>query len=176
MLSVVEVLSASFDSGKRRLIKLLRMGREDIQECVQSSPAGVDSSPVKNMRAIYGSTTERGKNYVIGYLQKEQLAESGETRIFSVNDSGELKAWMWFKKDGTIEVLGDDDNLVKYSQTEASINELKDSLTELKQIFTSWTPVPNDGGAALKTSVSGWSSTPLIEDITGAKFDEVKTK
>lgn len=176
MLSVVEVLSASFDSGKRRLIKLLRMGREDIQECVQSSPAGVDSSPVKNMRAIYGSTTERGKNYVIGYLQKEQLAEPGETRFFSVNDSGELKAWMWLKKDGTIEILGVDDNLIKYAQTAATIKEIQDDIAALKEVFSTWVPLPTDGGAALKAAAATWFAQPLIEDISGAKFDEVKTK
>jgi hypothetical protein len=176
MINIVEVISTAFDSAQKRLVKFYRMGRQDVQDCVQSTPAGIDSSPIKGMRAIYAQTPERGKNYVVGYLSENQLAEPGETRVFSVDSSGELKAWMWFKGDGTIEILGSDDNLMKYAQAAATIEEIQQDIAALKQAFTTWVPVPSDGGAALKAAAASWFAQPLVEQIAGAKFDEVKTK
>lgn len=43
------------------------------------------------------------------------------------------------------------------------INELENEINDLKTIFsTSWTPVPNDGGAALKTAAASWSASPIV--------------
>lgn len=35
-------------------------------------------------------------------------------------------------------------------------NVLEKSINDLKTVFTSWVPVPNDGGAALKTAITLW--------------------
>lgn len=42
------------------------------------------------------------------------------------------------------------------------INELENEINDLKTIFsTTWTPVPNDGGAALKTAATSWSAAQI---------------
>jgi hypothetical protein len=51
-------------------------------------------------------------------------------------------------------------------------NKIKEDLKELKAKFTGWTPVNNDGGAALKTRLSAWSPdvTPIVaENITNSQ-------
>lgn len=176
MNSLVKSISTRLDKFGRRLVKVLANGPADVRESVQAAPHGIDANPVKDMVAVYAQTEERGKAYVIGYLNKNLLADVGELRLFSTSDSGQLQAWMWLKNDGTIEILGSDDNLVKFKQTEATIKELQDDITALKQAFTSWVPVASDGGAALKAATASWFAQPLVEDIAGAKFDEVKTK
>lgn len=43
------------------------------------------------------------------------------------------------------------------------INNLENKIKDLQTILgTSWTPVPNDGGAALKVAAATWASTPYI--------------
>ena len=48
--------------------------------------------------------------------------------------------------------------------TAACLAELQADVNGLKQCFAAWTPVPNDGGAALKVLTSAsWETTPLTE-------------
>lgn len=176
MNSLVKTISTRLDNLGRRLIKALANGPADVRESIQAAPHGIDSNPVKDMVAIYAQTEERGKAYVVGYLNKDLSASVGELRLFSTSESGQLAAWMWLKNNGNIEILGSDDNLIKYAQTAATIKEIQDDIKALKQAFTTWVPVAYDGGAALKAATGSWFSQPLTEDISGAKFDEVKTK
>lgn len=48
------------------------------------------------------------------------------------------------------------------------INKIKTDFQNLKSKFTAWSPVPNDGGAALKTQVSSWS--PNVTPVTAANI------
>jgi hypothetical protein len=174
-MQLTRVISTQLDDLSRRLIKVLRFGRSDVQTPFQALPHGIDSNPVKDWLAVYSETTEKGKPVIIGYINPDQLAEVGGTRIYSTDGNGAVQFAIYLRADGTCEVGGDTDNMVRFVPVANSVNELKDSVNELKNLFTSWTPVPNDGGAALKSVVTSWASSPLVEDITGAKIDEVKT-
>lgn len=179
MINVVDIISSSFDSAKKRLVKFYRMGTQDVQQCIQSSPHGIDSSPINGMRALYAQTHERGKNYIIGYLQTDQLAEPGETRVYSVDSSGKLKAWMWLKKDGTIEILGSDDNLVRFKKLEEGFNKLKDDHNALVQKWNAFVAayVPGSPSSVGTPPTLAGSNVPAsTASIAGSKFDEVKTK
>ena len=53
-------------------------------------------------------------------------------------------------------------------------NALEDDLNALKNVFKSWVPVSQDGGAALKGAVAGWAGQQVtrtaIADIQNEKF------
>ena len=50
--------------------------------------------------------------------------------------------------------------LVKVSDLVGKMNAIENDLNDIKQVFsTSWTPVPNDGGAALKTAAATWAGS-----------------
>lgn len=51
--------------------------------------------------------------------------------------------------------------LVKVAELTDKINKLENDLNVLKQAFTAWAVVPNDGGAALKTITSTWSGQTI---------------
>lgn len=173
-MNIVKVIETRLESAVR-FVKFLRMGKSDVQECEQIGPHGIDSNPVKDMVALYAPTLQQGEPVLIGYINKNQIADIGETRIFSTDEDGVEKTAIHLKNDGTMEVGGNTDNMVRYSQIEASVNELKDDLNDLKQVFQTWIPAPNDGGAALKGAAAAWFATPIVEDITGAKIDEIET-
>lgn len=174
-MNLVKVISSEIDDTKRRIVKFLRYGKSDVQTSFEAMPFGVDSNPTKDMIAIYAPTGENGKTVILGYINKNQLAEVGELRLFSTDSDNAEKFYIHLKNDGNCEIGGDADNMVRYSQIERSINELKDDITTLKSVFSGWVTVPQDGGAALKLASATWFATPLVEDITQAKINEIKT-
>ena len=65
--------------------------------------------------------------------------------------------------------------LVKVGPLVEQLEQLERSIEELRQGIASWTPVPNDGGAALKASLAGWTSKPL-ERTTRKKLENNKIR
>lgn len=53
------------------------------------------------------------------------------------------------------------------AQALARADKVEAELNSLKQVFSMWAPVPNDGGGTLKTAVSSWAGTPA--DVGAAK-------
>lgn len=177
MTTLVKILSNGFNSLGQRLIKFRANGPDDVQENIQSTPFGIDSAPLKDMVAVKVSTSERGKDYVIGYLNKDLLAADGENRLFSLDSSGNLSSYIWLKNNGTIEIMGNEDNLAKYNGLEDGFNQLRSDFNALTQAFNTHvhasaalgppvppTPVPNVVPA-----------TPSTASIESAKFTQVKT-
>lgn len=64
----------------------------------------------------------------------------------------------------TLWQFGDGTNggLPKVTPVTNSFNQLENSLNIFKDLLESWTPVPGDGGAALKTILTAWASTMLV--------------
>lgn len=71
-------------------------------------------------------------------------------------------------------VISDDDDeiklndgslggLVVISDLVNKLNTLENDLNTLKNVFSGWTPVSQDGGAALKTAASTWAGSSLTE-------------
>lgn len=66
--------------------------------------------------------------------------------------------------------------LVKVVDLVTKLNNIENDINKLKQAFLAWTPVPNDGGAALKTSLNAtYPSTALTltnrNDIENTKIN-----
>lgn len=174
MIIQTKILETYFDNLKRRIVKVIGIGN-NASTAKQANNFGLDSNPVKGMTAIYSETMKNGKTVIIGYINRDQLAAIGETRLYSLNSSGVLQTYLWLKNNGDILIGGDADFLIGFNKTKESIDELKTSVNDLKSIFTSWTPVPNDGGAALKVAISTWAGTNLTKNIDDAKKAKIKT-
>lgn len=41
------------------------------------------------------------------------------------------------------------------------LNNLEDKIRDLQNVISTWTPVANDGGAALKVAAASWYGTPI---------------
>ena len=164
-MKISKVISTRLKNA-RRFIKILINGRDDVQEINVVSPYGVDSNPVKNMIALYSSTSEKGKAVVIGYVNKSALADIGELRLFSTDADGDPDngAFIHLKNDGTAEMLGTGDFMVRFNALETGFNQLR-----------------SDHNAFL-THVHGAAGTPpappaptSTASISSAKIDEIKT-
>jgi hypothetical protein len=176
MINVTKTISTSIKNAVR-FVKFLRMGKSDVQECRQASPFGVDSAPISDMAAIYAKTGEVGKPVVIGYINKNQIADVGENRLFSTDSDGNVVFYIHMKNDGTAEIGGDSDNMVRYSELESAFNELRSDLNSLITAYNTHAH-PYVGLAVTVpgvTSPTSATGTPSTADITPAKINEIKT-
>jgi hypothetical protein len=174
MASFVKVISTELDKLNRRVVKFLRNGSRDVQTADQVAPHGIDSNPVKDMIAIYADTTGKGDTVIVGYLNRNQLAGIGETRIFSTDENGVLKTYHWLKNDGTHEIGGNTDFMVRYSKLEEAFNELKNKFnTHVQNYNTHVHPGVTAGGAS--SAATPAVSTESAANIALAKISQIKT-
>lgn len=83
------------------------------------------------------------------------LDESGVTIKVADNTSAVLS------KDGITLNGGSLGGLVKVQDLTTRLNNIENDINSLKQVFSAWSPVPQDGGAALKASVASWAGQSL---------------
>ncbi len=173
-MNFAKIISTEIDNLAQRVAKFLRFGLNDVQTAKQTAPYGMDSNPIKGMIAIYGATSDKGKPVIIGYINKNQLADVGEARIFSTDANGALKTYIWLQNDGIMEIGSSVDNMVRFSELETAFNELKSDFNALVTAYNTHVHpgVTVGAGATLVTTSTGSSSTA---DISGAKIDEIKT-
>lgn len=65
--------------------------------------------------------------------------------------------------------------MVKVGELVSKLNALESDLNTIKNVFTGWTPVPNDGGAALKTAASTWAGSAITQ-TAAADLENPKLK
>lgn len=83
---------------------------------------------------------------------------------------------MQFNDDGTMTMNGDGNGGILISKNTADrLNKIEDDINTLKQVFTTWAPVANDGGAALKAATASWSSQQL-QDTKASDLENTKIK
>jgi hypothetical protein len=76
-----KTISTAVSKIGTRLQKFLGMGRKDVQETEVCQPFGIDGNSVKDMVAIYSPTLVKGETVVIGYINKNAIAEVGGLRL-----------------------------------------------------------------------------------------------
>lgn len=178
MFQIVKVISNFVENGYR-YIKVNRLGLFDVQTAKQISPFGFDSSPVKysdvnrQLTAIYMQTSKKGKPVIVGYYNKSLVAGIGESRIFSVDETGEVKTFVWCKNDGQLLLGGDADNAVRFSKLKAGFDQL---VTDHNKLVTAFNEHVHAGNGVPPTAVPGSiPADPSSASVDDSKIDEIKT-
>ena len=162
MITLSKLKSVAIEQGQR-ILKVLQYGPKTANEC---GPFGLDSSPLENYTAIYAETANVGEALIIGYIQKNQIAQQGEARLFSLDSKGLLKAEIFCKADGTIILNGGVNSSIRYEPLNTELQQLKtDMNTELLKVQT-----------AINTLGGTYANAPLNLDLTTAKSDTIKIK
>jgi len=175
MLQATKVISTAIKEGKR-LIKILRFGRDDVQDIRESMPFGFDGNPTKDLVALYGSTTEKGKPVIIGYINKNQIADIGESRMYSTNADGAEQFYLHLKNDGTAEFGGNADFLARFNELKSGFDELKSDfnshIVDWNAFATAYAP---GSPTTLGTPATATTSSSSSASIDSAKIEEIKT-
>lgn len=172
-MQLIKIISTQVDKLNRRVAKFLRYGKNDTQTALQAGPYGVDANPIKDMIAVYAPTSEKGDTVVIGYINKNQVAEPGEYRIFSTNANGQVQASVHLKANGVIvitgqsmEFLGNAKTLAKFQELKSGFDQLKNDLNSLITTFNGHvhTGVQTGPGSSGPTPTQGTASTASVDN------------
>lgn len=142
-----------------RYIKAQVLSLYNVREVPQYSPPGLDSAPVAGALALFAPTLNKGKDVIVGYQNKNQVALPGETILYSQDSDGAYQATATLRTDGTMEILGTGDFFVRYT---AFNSVMQAYLTSLNLAITT--------GCA-----SGAYTPPVAPDFTSAKTTNIKT-
>lgn len=140
---------------------------------VYASP-GEDSPPLEGDYVAAINVDPHGEQLAtVAYADEtERIAEPGEKRIYARNAAGEITAELHMKGDGSVTIQAAagavveiaDDGAITLSGSSVSLQvgeAIGSFLQTLHLGVTTWAPVPNDGGAALKASLAPWlTQTP----------------
>lgn len=185
MIGVGKVISTSHDASGRLVVKILYQGKliegkGDVRTPIESSAFGIDSNPTDGKVPIYAASPVKGKYYVIGYLNTNRLAETGEVRLFSTDADGELQAYVWLRNNGQfLELNGDDNFAVKFNELKEEFNKLKADYNSLVSVFNAHVHVVANAVPLVPGPVtaapSATQGTPNTSNIDLAKNDKIKT-
>lgn len=109
------------------------------------------------MGAVYNDVDTRDSEAEF----EKVLIKSKKYRIKAVDEIVESAGTIKFNSNNVLFNSGTNEGMVKIIPLVAKLNALESQVNALKTILASWTPVPNDGGAALKTLVSGWAVSQM---------------
>ena len=176
MIRISKIISTALIKGKL-IIKVLRLGGQDVQTVNYAVPFGVDSNPNLEYRAIYAKTGEKGDNVLLGIINNNAIAKSGEIRIYSNDLEGNEIGSIYLTNEGIAEIMGNDDNMVRYSELESAYDQLKQDHDSLVSAFNAHVhPTAAPGSPSPPTPIPNQiPASPSTGDISGAKIDNVKT-
>jgi hypothetical protein len=107
-----------------------------------------------------------GEKIIIGYINTNAIAQSGELRLFALKSDNSDSFYIHLKNDGTCDLGGTSDFAVKFSGLESEFNKLKKAF--------------NDFALAYKPGGPAAVGLPAViqqcdADISQAKNDKIKT-
>jgi hypothetical protein len=156
---LVKTFSTAVDSLNRRVQKALRNGRSDVVTAPVAGPYGIDSNAVADMIAVYADTAMKGQSVIIGYINKNALAEVGGVRLYSTDSAGAEQFYVYLRSSGALELGGTDRHLARFEELETAFNSLKSTFNSHQHTETGVVTSP--------------PLTPSNADISTAKIDNI---
>ena len=121
----------------------------------QNAPVGVVQYPRVDSFVVVGFSSDGAAGMVL-------LCEDVESVEIVIKDKDTCS--MVMTEDGIVMNNGSLGGLVKVESLTDRLNIIEKDINKLKKVFSSsWTPTPQDGGAALKTAAASWAGTTLTE-------------
>jgi len=159
-------------------------GDRKISEAIQILAGASKSGNVYALDAEVKSVDKTTRTCVVIAITGKTQSEIPDVRLMSAVDDGFLlvpvvgsnvciiatpQSDAYISQYSEIEEIimrgGDLGGLVKLLDAVERYNKIEDDINKLKQAFTTWTPTPNDGGAALKAAAASWSGQQLQKTV-----------
>lgn len=171
------VLSAVDDSMKMQILKVNGLAMDDSQEIREGIERfqnyGFTGVPFKDAEGVVlyvGGRRDHGLAIAVDDRRyRLKGLQNGEVAVYT--DEGDS---ITIKRGGTIQINGSTAiELNGNSDKVAMSSKVDDRIGQIWNALATWTPVPNDGGAALKTLIATiLTADPLFPEPTGS--DKVK--
>lgn len=131
---------------------------KDFIQSILYGSSGDDSPPLPEDRVLLIPIDGSGNHVVIGIISSSQGADPGERILYSRDSNGNVQSTIKLLGDGTIEINGNADNAVSWTDLNTALQTL---VTAINSTFAT----KLDGGGAVGT---------LTLNLTNAKVNEVK--
>ena len=154
MKTLVKTISTAIKS-MMRTVKVSRFGKDDTVTGLEAMPYGDDSNPIAGMDAVYLELSSRKNKVIVGYINKQQLSDVGEKRIYSTDVNGTVQFYIWLHADGTCEFNGKVNHLTQFEALQTAFNQLK-----------------SDFNAHVHSANNTPIAVPSTADISGAKLND----
>lgn len=184
MIAIIRTKGANIAKGIRKITNLV-FGNSDARESYDVSPYGYDAHPISDINGVYCNTSTIGQPVTIGYINKNQKAALGESRMYSTNSTGVVQYNVWLRSSGEV-LIGASDNPASYTNFLTKFNELKigfDLLrTEVNALVTSYNahthlyvPALVPAPTTAPTLVPSTPAIPATATIDSSKATTIKT-
>jgi len=120
MIALAKYFSSIIENGKR-IIKSKGIGGS-VMTTKEVGPFGFDGQPPEGWTAIYADTTNADESVIIGYINKNQVAGIGESRMYSVDAQGEVMATILCDALGRISLNGNAFSSVRFENLVTGLN------------------------------------------------------
>lgn len=112
---------------------------------------------------------------LIGSIANKEAASfliyAEEIEEYLIEDSTGFKFNL---KDGKLTINGDQfSGIVKAPELKTQVDKNTEILKQIQTVFNSWSPISQDGGAALKALVTAFTSLPLA-DLSNIENENIK--
>lgn len=164
MISLSKINSSTIEAGKR-ILKVIGIGGS-AYTAKESYPFGFDSVPPEGYTALYSDTSNRDESVIIGYINKNQLAEAGGVRMYAVGTSGEVSGFVYVRASGVLELNGSDYSAVRFQELKTQIELLQ------TQINSQWPLI----ASGIATGGGVYTPTNVNIDLASAESANVKLK
>lgn len=159
---------------------------------VDKTARTVDVQPLNEDAPLLGVNLQANQGSTVGVVQIPRkdsfvmvgyVADGAAGMVILCDDIEEVQVVI--KDTDTASVVVDENGvtmnggklggMVKVEDITTRLNLIEKDINKLKQAFTSWTPVPQDGGAKLKAGVASWAGSQLTESKRG-DYENEKVK
>jgi len=144
----------------------------------QSNPFGFDSNVPKEIVAVFADTSSKEEPVIVGYLYASALSDlnTGDSAMYSTDSEGKIKSTVKLRNDGTAEILGTGDYMVRFNELEKEYNKTKAVLDSIISVLTPPINEPGNGApSAFQAAMNVAVGAKTTGDISGAKIEELKT-
>jgi len=122
--------------------------------------------PLEGLTAIYSDTSNKDESIIIGYINKNQLAEVGASRMYALGESGEVSGFVYVRASGVIELNGPDFSAVRFQPLQEATDQANSLINaELTKI-----------SAAIATLGGSYIVSNITTDLTDTESQTVKLK
>jgi len=161
---------------KIRSVTVTAFSIKDVRNAPEAAPYGIDSNPVAGMQALYIKTSNDSQPVICGYINTQQLAATGENRIYATDAGGNEVGKVWLHTDGTVELAGVSDSVnanhaAQFEGLQTAFNQLT---TDYGNFVTAFNAHVHGGSGTPPTPVPGVIPvTDTTADISPAKATKI---
>jgi len=167
----LQIIQVNFSTIFKNLRYIKSVFGFDAHLSAQIAPFGDDSCPLNSTKGVKSKTDDNATHVILGYFNRNPLAQEGEKRLYSKRPAGEDSFVVWLKNDGTLEMGGTSDFMVRFSELKKGFDKLVEAHNGLVDKYNLHTHPVSGANTLITTGIE----IPSTANINACKIEQIKT-